>query len=93
MEREKTVRIFDIFKTEKRDNKDTTQVQSLLFLLLLLQHYNLGWVLAFSKRLFHSFLFPINSFQFFTLSTCKSLRIPSIHLFLGLSAGLFPNGF
>jgi hypothetical protein len=38
-------------------------------------------------------LFPINSFQFFTFSTSISLRIPSIHLFLGLPAGLFPNGF
>ena len=64
-----------------------------LLLLLLLQHYNPGWVLAFSTRLFHSFPFPINSFHFFTLSTCISLRIPSIHLFLGLNAGLFPNGF
>ena len=61
----------------------------LLLLLLLLHHYNPGWVLAFSTSLFHSFLFLVNSFQFFTLSTCISLRIPSIHLFLGLSAGLF----
>jgi hypothetical protein len=49
--------------------------------------------LVFSTSLFHSFLFPINSFQFFTFSTCISLRIPSIHLFLDLPAGLFQNGF
>jgi hypothetical protein len=33
---------------------------ALILHLLLLQHYNLGWVLAFSTRLFH-YLFPINS--------------------------------
>jgi hypothetical protein len=49
--------------------------------------------LAFSTKLFHSFLFPVNSFQFFTFSTSISLMIPSIHLFFGLPAGLFPNGF
>jgi hypothetical protein len=43
--------------------------------------------LSLSTRLFHSFLFPVNSFQFFTLSTSISLRIPSIHLFLGLPTG------
>jgi hypothetical protein len=31
--------------------------------------------LAFATSLFHSFLFPITSFQFFTLSTCISLRM------------------
>jgi hypothetical protein len=38
-----------------------------ILLLLLLPHYNPGWVLPFSTSLFHSFLFPVNSFQFFTL--------------------------
>jgi hypothetical protein len=32
------------------------------FLLLLLQHYNPVWVSAFSSSLFHSFIFPVNSF-------------------------------
>jgi hypothetical protein len=40
--------------------------------------------LAFSASLFHFFLFLVNSFQFFTFSTSICLRIPSIHLFLGL---------
>jgi hypothetical protein len=35
--------------------------------------------LAFSTSLFHSFLFLVNSFQFFTWSTSISSRIPSVH--------------
>ena len=69
------------------------QFHVVLLLLLLLQHYNPGWVLAYSTSLFNSFLFLLSSFQFFfTLSTSTSLRIPSIHLFLGLPAGIYPNG-
>ena len=56
-------------------NSEQLNVRLLLLLLLLLQHYNPGWVLAFSTSLFHSFLFILNSFQFFTLSTSISLRI------------------
>jgi hypothetical protein len=65
----------------------------LLLPLLILQHYNPRWVLAFSATFFHSFLFLVNSFQFFKLSTSRSLRIPSIYLFLGLPADLLPNAF
>ena len=66
---------------------------TLCHLLLVLQHYNPMWVLAFSTSLFPSFLFLVKSFQFFTLITSISLRIPLIHLFLGLPAGRLPNCF
>ena len=59
----------------------------LLLLLLLLEP---GRVLAFSTSLFHFFLFLVNSFQFFTLSTSISLRIPSI---LGSSYWSFSKWF
>ena len=70
------------------------QVRDLLLLLLLLnRRYSSLWALVCSTIIFQESLSNTFFFQFLILIICRSFRMSSSHLILGLPIGLEASGF